>query len=360
MPDVQPPVDPDVFVPAAVREAAEAAAALHKAAYPQPEPPEQPDGQPEQPPAPDHPGEPDGEVPPAPAHVSQQQLPPSQPEVPKRPAPDAGETGSWEHRYLSMKGRFDQSQQTIGQMQETMSQLGDELQRTQHALQLARRGDRPQQRRPQPQQRAITPQDVEAYGPEFIDVVTRAARDAVAPDLNQVTQQVRQTSQQAAMVAQQRMEADLDSRVPDWRQINVSPRFKQWMSLRDVYSNEVRRDLIGVAAKAADAPRVAAFFEAFLAEERATGQMPDPQAQPPAPPAPREPAVPLSTLAAPGRAKPATGNGHAVAADKPIITRAQISHFYSNEGRQRYVGREADRQRDEQEIFAAQREGRVR
>jgi hypothetical protein len=70
--------------------------------------------------------------------------------------------------------------------------------------------------------------------------------------------------------------------------------------------------------------------------------------------------VDLSTLAAPGRAKPASGNGIAVAADKPVFTRAQISGFYSNAGRNAYAGREADRKRDEAEIFAAQREGRVR
>jgi len=260
-----------------------------------------------------------------------------------------------------MKGRFDQSQTTLGQMQEEMSQLGDELQRTQQALQLARRGQQPQRpQRPQGPPRTVTPQDVETYGPELVDFVTRAARGAVEPDLQQVSQQVRQTSQRVQQTSQQRMEADLDAKLPTWREINVDQRFKRWVSLPDIYSGQVRRNLINEAVKAADAPRVAAFFRAFLAEEQATGQMPAPQPQPVGEPPPRQAAVELSTLASPGKAKPAAGNGYVSAADKPVFTRAQVSRFYSNEGRAAYIGREADRQRDEQELFAAQREGRVR
>jgi hypothetical protein len=346
------PIDPNVTVPPGVKAAAEAADAIHKAVYPtEPDPAEQ-QGDPQ------------------PAAEPQQELPlgaPPQPDHQPRPTvPESGEHGSWEHRYLAMKGRFDQSQQTLGQMQEQMSELGDELQRTQQALQMARAGlvsqpqQRPQRGAPRETPKEITPQDVETYGPELIDFVTRAARGAVAPDLDQVNRQVRSTTQAVRQTAQQRMENELDSRLPQWRDINVSARFKQWVGLRDVYSNQLRRNLIGEAAKAADAPRVAAFFQAFLNEEQATGQMPAPQQPPPEAPAPRQAAVDLGSLAAPGRAKPASGNGLAVAADKPVFTRAQISHFYSNAGRAAYAGREADRKRDEQALFAAQTEGRVR
>jgi hypothetical protein len=102
------------------------------------------------------------------------------------------------------------------------------------------------------------------------------------------------------------------------------------------------------------------FFQAFLNEERATGQLPDTQAPPQAPPAPRAAAVPLDSLAAPGRAKPASGNGFAGAADKPVFTRAQISEFYAKVRRGEYAGREQDKDRDEAAIYAAQREGRIR
>jgi hypothetical protein len=169
MPEALAPIDTSVSVPPSVKAAAEAAEALHRAAYggePEPETPSNggdtlqltPDPAPEAPP----------QTPPEAPHI--------QPE--RREIPETGETGSWEHRYLAMKGRFDQSQFSLGQMQEQMSQLGEELMRTQQALQFARRGAG--SRQPPPQQRpngpppTVTPQDIETYGPELIDLVTRA------------------------------------------------------------------------------------------------------------------------------------------------------------------------------------------
>ncbi len=101
------------------------------------------------------------------------------------------------------------------------------------------------------------------------------------------------------------------------------------------------------------------FFKNYLTEAQATGQIPTPSVQPAAQQAPKPPAIPIGTLVAPGTARPATGQGQ-VPPDKPVFTLGQIREFYSNAGRARYVGREQDRQNDEQEIFAAQREGRVR
>jgi len=367
MPDVLPAIDPNVVIPSVIKQAGENADALHKAMY-SPEPAEPLADQGEQPAGEQGERQPERQ-PEQPAQEPVQgteRLDPVAPQPVRAAVPESGEHGSWEHRYLAMKGRFDQSQITVGQMQEQMSELGDELVRTQQALQLARAGlvqGRQQQdpaRRTPP--RTVTEHDIETYGPELVDFVARAARGAVAPDLDQVSQQVRHTSQRVQQSAQHRMEADLDRQLPTWREINTSPRFKQWVSLRDIYSGQVRRNLIGDAAKAADAPRVAAFFQAFLNEEQATGQIPAPQSQPQeeTPPAPRQAAMDLGAIASPGRAKPASGNGVSVAADKPVFTRAQVKHFYSNEGRMAYSGREADRKRDENAIFAAQNEGRIR
>jgi len=76
-------------------------------------------------------------------------------------------------------------------------------------------------------------------------------------------------------------------------------------------------------------------------------------------PVPRQAAVDLGTLAAPGRAKPASGDSQ-VPADKPFITRAQISKFYDDKRRGFYAGREAQAAQFEADLTVAQREGRVR
>lgn len=119
--------------------------------------------------------------------------------------------------------------------------------------------------------------------------------------------------------------------------------------------------MIDAAYAAASAPRVLAFFKGFLAEEVATGNIEPPATLQQPTPAPRVPAVPLATIAAPGRARPASGgNTPAPAEDKPTFTRAMITAFYNDIRAGRWAGRDQDRAAYEQAIFAAQREGRIR
>lgn len=354
-----PPADTAVAIPPSVQRQIDSVAALHAAAY---------GGPGEAPAAPEPPAPP---APPAPPPAPEPPAPPAPPAAPEPPAPpapvragipDSGEHGSFEHRYLAMKGRFDQAQRTIGSMQEQMAELGDELGRVNNQLLRVNTGV-PQAKPPtQPVRQGIRDEDVNTYGNELIDFVQRAARDAVAPDLARVSTEVQHTNQRVARTVNSTMHEALDDAVPEWRDINVNPRFKAWCRLPDVYSGAVRGKLLNAAFQAADAPRVVAFFQGFLSEEQATGQISAPPAEPPAAPAeaPRVAAVPLETLAAPGRAKPATGGSASGSAEKPVFTRAQISEFYVNVRKGQYAGREADKARDEAAIFAAQREGRVR
>jgi hypothetical protein len=257
-----------------------------------------------------------------------------------------------------MKGRFDQATTTIGSMQQQMQELGDELIRTQAVLNQQRRGQQAQQQRA-PAPPLLSDKDRETYGPELIDLVQRAAREAVMPDLRQTQTQVQQVNQRVEQQTQQGVYQTLDSQVPTWKEVNTNPRFKAWCALPDVYSGQLRGKLLNAAFRAADAPRVVAFFQGFLAEEVATGNAPAPQPEPGQNP-PRHAAVQLETLAAPGRAKPAGGNSTPAPADKPVFTRAQIQGFYADVRKGVYEGRDADKARDEAAIFLAQREGRVR
>jgi hypothetical protein len=261
---------------------------------------------------------------------------------------------SWEGKYYAMEGRYRQSQVSMGQMQQQLSEMGDELSRMTQAMQT-----RPAQEQHQPQAKYVTDEDVKTYGPELLDTVRRAALEAVQPDLQRVAQQNQQTSQRVAQTQQATLYQQLDAQCPEWRQINLNPRFKQWCNSPDIYSGQLRGRLLNAAVQAANAPRAIAFFKGFQNEEVATGNAPAPQAEP-LPQAPRQAATTLEAIAAPGRAHPASGGSSGSAADKPIITLAQIRQFYSQAGRAAYVGRDAERKADENMIFAAQREGRVR
>ncbi len=257
----------------------------------------------------------------------------------------------WENRYKAMKGRYDQSQGQLADMQTQMSQLGNELLAAQQAIQQINQGTRSLPK-------LITAEEEQNYGTEFLGVVKKAAQEEYLPVVEGLKGQVDHLQKQVSEAAKLAMWSALDAQMPEWRTINRSPAFKSWLMLRDPYSGAIRQKMITEAFDAAQAPRVLQFFKGFVTDEAATGSveprdLPQPQQQAPA----RKAAVALETLAAPGRARSAP---YQTAAEKPVFTRDQIRRFYSPEGVRAYVGREADRRADEQLLFEAQREGRVR
>ena len=348
------PIDPNVKVPAAVRRAAAKADAYYVPPAPVPDPAQTPPvAAPAAAPVP-------AQVPPVesaiPAPVAAPAAPqPAPPAAPQQPAAPP-EPPNYEHMYNSMKGRYDASLRIQGGMQEQLQQLGDELMRTQHMI---RGGNiNPDVTLPGDIKPAyITDEDVKNYGSELIDVTKRAALEAVAPTLTALQQENQRLHQQVNQQQRQSIYERLDEGMPTWRDVNTNPRWLAWLRLRDFNSAPVRQEQLNRAMQAADAPRVLNFFERFLAEEVATGQMPSPQPTPP--PTPVTAAIPMTTLAAPGRPNPAPGNTQ-VPDSKPVYTHQDIKDFYEYVRKGVYVGQEALKQQIEADIFAAQREGRVR
>jgi hypothetical protein len=346
-----PAIDESVKIPDSVRRAAEKANSYYTA--------KPVDGQtaPAEPVQPTVPVQEQAATEPAPATVA---APVQEPAVvqpaPAAPASDAPPVTAeeWQHRYNSMKGRYDQAQQTIGGMQEQLQELGNELIRTQKVLNVQPATT------PAPITPLITDKDRADYGDGIIDLVRRVAADTVTPQLSALEQQNKLTRQQLGQDRQQLMYSALSLQVPGWEEINRKPEFVQWLRLRDIYSGKIRQEMLNEAFRTADAPRVANFFKGFISDEATTTGNAAPVPQPQAPAlAPRQAAIPLETLTAPGRARPATGDTQ-VPAEKPIFTHAQIAWFYSQVRRGAYNGREAEKAKDEASIFDAQREGRIR
>ena len=340
------PLDPNVKVPDAVKRAAAKAESHYQPVTPDPaqvQPTVPVQVQPAVEPAP-------ALVPPAPAPE------PPQPTPQPAPAPTAPpEPPNYEHMYNSMKGRYDAAQRTIGGMQEQMGQLGDELMRTQ---QMFRGNVNPSSTLPGDIKPAyVTPEDINNFGEPLIDLTKRAALEAVAPTLTALQEENRRLNQQVNQQRQQNIYEKLDDAMPTWRDVNSNPRWLSWLRLRDFNSAPLRQEQLNRAMQAADAPRVLDFFKRFQDEEVATGQMPAPQPTPP--PAPVTAAIPLTTLAAPGRPNPAPGNTQ-VPDSKPVYTHKDVSDFYDYVRKGVYVGQEQLKQQIEADIFAAQREGRIR
>jgi hypothetical protein len=265
-----------------------------------------------------------------------------------------------------MKGRYDASQRQLGIAQQQLQALSSELVQTQTLLEQVVKKP-PVADQALPAQKRITEQDETTYGKDLIDLATRAAEDAVAPKLTRLEQEnqnlqarLRQTNLQSA---RQTVHAALFGWNRNWEAINTAPEFVAWLRLPDIYSRQLRYQLLKAAFESGDAPRVIAFFQGFLAEHPQTGG-PDPAALQPraveTTPQPRQAAVQLEQLAAPGKAKPAPGNTPTQPATQPIITRKYIQDFYTLVRKGAFIGREAEKERLEREIYAAQNAGQVR
>lgn len=351
--------DPNVRVPEHVKASAAAAEALHQQLYAQPDPAAAQ-------PAANEPGA-DQRTPEqieaeraAQAANAAQQI-----EQPQHPAPSAADQNvtaeEWRHRFLSMQGRYNAAVRDKGAMEEQMTQLGQELVRTQNILASIQSQPANQQAASHAHESLITDADRENYGDELIDLARRAGREAIAPELEHLRAENQRLTQRVQSTSKRELFATLDQHLPTWRQINTNQHFKMWLRLPNVYTGQLRGNMLKAAVDGAEAPKIIALFQDFLREAAATGQdVPAAQHQQQEPqPAPRTAALDLETLAAPGRARPASGDSQ-VPSEKPIYSRADIAKFFDEKRRGLWAHRQQAAQDYENDLSAAQREGRIR
>lgn len=332
--------DPEVKLPAAIRAAAARSQTLHDQAYtpdaPAPQTPAQQPGN----------GGEEGNTPKPNAEAPRQEE--TRTEGDPAPAPATG-ADDWQHKYNSIKGRYDRAE-------ETMRSLNGRIAQLEGLLASASAAPR-QQPTPDLQfKSSITDKDRADFGEDFIDVASRAARDTITPEVAELRARlarlegtVTDVSSKTVEQTRQTMYSYLDSQLPDWRKINRDPNFIGWTNLQDPLSGAIRLDMMKRAFDQGDAQRVLLFFKGFLSDEAAPAPVqakPDPTGK-----------VPLETFAAPGRAKaPAAATAPG---EKETISQAQISQFYADVNRGKYRGNEAEKERLERMIFSAQAEGRI-
>lgn len=348
MPEPLGNFDPDVKMPAAVLAAAKRSDDLFNTYRDQPE-----EGE-EQPPAE-----------PVTAEGNSDQQTPLTAEPPGQPPQTivsdepTEPTRDWERDYKSMHGRFMKAQETIRQQGEAI----EGLQRVLAAMQTA----------PAPADEnaasnllgdvELTAEETSEFGEDFMRVVEKKAKQAMAPVVQRYEQEIASLKQRLSGVAgvmqadaQTRVKQQLTELVPNWQQLNYDEQFLAWLGLPDPYSGAIRGEMLKNAYAQGDALRVANFFKGFLAEEAAVA----PARAEPHVGSETVPKVPLENLAAPGRAK--TAASQTVPAEKPVVTRAQIATFYADVAANKYRGTEGQKEkaRIEALIFDAQREGRIR
>jgi len=278
-------------------------------------------------------------------------------EQPPEGEPSELQADSWEQRARSAAGRLEQALQSNQALARRVSELEDQMAGKKLKAE-------PQEPPPYQKQPLIKPDELNDYGEEFFDVVGRRAREEISPELYQFGERLKRLEGQQQVVTQVIDKTQKHSvydmlydEVPQWKQINTHPQFKQWLGQLDPFSGRPLAEMLSEAMTRHDAPRVVNFFRAF-AEAAGLPQNPSngPDVAPPLPNGNGSGRPSLEDFAAPGRAR---SGPQYLPPEKPVYTVAQIREISDAKRRGLWRGREAELEQLERDIFAAQHEGRI-
>lgn len=249
------------------------------------------------------------------------------------------------HRYSTLQGMYEADRRRNAEQLEAMTRKIEELSR-------APRAETP----PAP---IHQPSDVETFGEDTIEFVTRIAAAVAQKVVPGVVEQM--LSQRLAPVAQSVSEVTarvqksaheeyletLSAAVPDWRRVNEAPALLTWLAVDDPISGIPRQALLNDAHEKMDARRVAAMFNQFKQESG----MPTTAA----PAAARQPVDERAAMVEPART--ASASRPQGGPKGKTYTRADIAQFYRDSRTGRYTPAEADA--IERDIILAQSENRI-
>jgi hypothetical protein len=206
----------------------------------------------------------------------------------------------------------------------------------------------------------ITDKDQEEYG-ESLDVMRRVTREELIPVAQKIAQidrllqqlqvnvvpQVNAVVQRQAVSAEQQFWSDLTNYAPQWKDINNDPAFQSWLLEVDPLSGITRQTILEDAQNSLDVRRVGNFFKSWL---EITGQATAQNTRR------NVSASELERQVAPGKGR---NTGNPSGSNAKTYSPDDIRDFFDAVRQGKYKGREAERDRIERDIFAAQRDGRI-
>lgn len=267
---------------------------------------------------------------------------------------DTTAENTFEQRYRTLQGMYNADTARLRSENQQLNSRVTQLEQLLSSLSTA-----PAASQTETNEKLVTSKDIEEYG-DSIDVMRRVTKEEVSAanrriaELEQMIRQmhtsvvpkVEQVAQRQAMSAEQSFWADLSAAVPQWRDVNADSAFHNWLLEIDPMTGLTRQSYLEDAQRNLDSRRVANIFTAW---QGLSGQS---VAQSPRP----APATQLERQVAPGRSR----SSGATATDQPkTYSSADIRKFFEDVRKGLYKGKEAERDRIERDIFAAQRESRI-
>ena len=290
----------------------------------------------------------DTKEPSPPAEVPLEATPAAEPAP--EPAPAEPEpVDEWKNKYLTLQGKYN------AEVPRLNAAIGD-LRREMAELQKAPVAAAPVT---ETEKSVVSDSDVVDYGQDLIDLIRRVSANEVTTQTKDLTPKIEQIAgqvqQSRAQTATERVYAKLDTEVQDWREINRSDGFIQWLGTADPYAGALRKDLLKTAFEQADPERVSAFFKGYLVDAQVVNPPQDPNPTPT--PAPKA-QIALGDLAGPVGG-PSTAVVDPNVNQAPNWTRAQIATFYTDVQKGHYKDKPDKKTQIENSIAAALQTGRI-
>lgn len=202
----------------------------------------------------------------------------------------------------------------------------------------------------------VTAKEREEFGEELVQLMARIAKAnsgaevaALQAQVARLTGSVQTTVQIGAETRMERVWNMLDSWNADWRLVNASQQFVDWLGNIDIMSGRPRQEGLTQAFESGDGTRVLGIFKRFVEEDSASRSTAPPLAAPAA--------LDQATLIAPDKSR-GSGEGAPNGSSGKIWSEQEISDFYSRVQRGRITPEE--KASTEAEIMAAVTSGRVR
>ena len=268
---------------------------------------------------------------------------------------DSGDQGqSFEQKYKTLQGMFDSQVTQVHAQNRDLAGRVDQLQQLLSTMESAPPAAPVETPAPPS---FLSDNEKEEYG-ESIDIMRKVSQEVAGSYEQQIktlTEQmqhlqgalvprVEHLAQQQTQTAEQTFWSELSSAVPSWREINDNQDFQAWLLEIDPLSGMPRQAFLEDAQRNMDARRAAGFFTSW------------PGAQSPAQNTSPKASTELERQVAPGKGRSGPSPTSNTA---KTYTKADITKFFDDVRFGKFKGKEETRDAIEQDIFAAQREGRI-
>jgi len=254
----------------------------------------------------------------------------------------------WENKYHTLKGMYDAE---VPRLHADLREMKAQMQQLMADKAAA---EAKATKAPEPQKTLITEQDREAFGPDLIDLIERAAESKISgysqreaeliAEINKLKSELGSVSERQVVSDKDRFLMGLGQQVPDWEALNTDPGFLEWLQQVDPVYGVPRQAALTSAYDVLDVVRVAKIFNTY---KQTIAPPPQVETQRPN----------LQRQVAPTRSRSTTPPA-ASASNQRIFTQQEIEQFY-NDWRRGFIDND-EAARMEKEINAAVAQGRVR